>query len=80
MLIGSASFCLILVYLPLYAARELHVPMQDGQIATIICCVVQFFVCPGGGRFQNGAGDVPCSAGGGALCADRLSAVRAAHR
>jgi MFS family permease len=44
-LIGSASFYLILIYLPLYAARELHVPMRDAQLATILCCAVQFFVC-----------------------------------
>lgn len=52
-LIGSASFYLILVYLPLYAARELHVPMKDAQIATIICCAVQFFVCLAAGALSD---------------------------
>jgi MFS family permease len=52
-LIGTASFYLTLVYLPLYAARELHISMQDAQVSTIICCVVQFFVCLGAGASSD---------------------------
>ncbi len=52
-LIGTASFYLILVYLPLYAARELHISMKDAQISTVICCAVQFFICLGAGALSD---------------------------
>lgn len=52
-LIGTSSFYLTLVYLPLYAARELHMSMRDAQISTVICCMVQFFVCLGAGALSD---------------------------
>lgn len=43
--IGSASFYLIMVFLPTYAGRTLKIPMFDTQISTIICCVLSFAAC-----------------------------------
>jgi MFS family permease len=39
--IGSASFYLFLVFLPIYSARELKIGMENAQIATLIGCLVQ---------------------------------------
>jgi MFS family permease len=39
--IGSASFYLFLIFLPIYAARELKLGMDNAQIATLIGCLVQ---------------------------------------
>jgi MFS family permease len=40
--VGSSAFYLILIFLPIYAARALGVAMFDSQIATIVGCLVQF--------------------------------------
>jgi len=39
--IGSAGFYLILIFLPIYAARQLGIGMLESQIATIFGCLVQ---------------------------------------
>jgi MFS family permease len=39
--IGSASFYLILIFMPLYAAQELGISLADAQIATILSALVQ---------------------------------------
>ncbi|MFI4994805.1 MAG: MFS transporter [Hyphomicrobiales bacterium] len=39
--IGSASFYLFLVFLPVYSARELKLGMDNAQIATLIGCLIQ---------------------------------------
>jgi MFS transporter, MHS family, proline/betaine transporter len=39
--IGSASFYLFLIFLPIHAARELRLGMDNAQVATLIGCLVQ---------------------------------------
>lgn len=39
--IGAASFYLILIFMPIYSARALKVPMVDAQIAAVVGCLVQ---------------------------------------
>lgn len=39
--VGAAGFYLILIFLPIYAARQLGVGMLDSQIATVFGCAVQ---------------------------------------
>lgn len=40
--IGAAGFYLILIFMPIYAARQLGIGMLNSQIATVFGCVVQF--------------------------------------
>jgi len=44
-LIGTSAFYLLMIYLPIFAARQLDLGMDVAQTATILCCVLQFGVC-----------------------------------
>ncbi|WP_321885774.1 MFS transporter [Burkholderia cenocepacia] len=52
-LIGTSAFYLIMIYLPIFAARRLGIGMEAAQLATILCCVLQFGVCLWAGHLSD---------------------------
>lgn len=51
--IGSGGFYLLLVYLPLFAARQLGLGMDAAQLSTIVSCAVQLPLCLLAGRLAD---------------------------
>ena len=51
--VGSASFYLIMIFLPIFSACSLGISMSDAQIATIINSLVQIVVCLLGGWLSD---------------------------
>jgi MFS family permease len=51
--VGSASFYLIMVFLPIFSSRSLGISMSDAQIATIVNSLIQILVCLLGGWLSD---------------------------
>lgn len=56
--IGSASFYLILVFLPVYATRQLGISAHDAQVSTIACAFAQSLLCLYAGALADRHGRV----------------------
>jgi MFS family permease len=67
--ISSAALYLILIFLPLYAIRELGVAPADTQISTIIATAAEALVILGCGRLADRVGALPVLACGSAAYA-----------
>jgi MHS family proline/betaine transporter-like MFS transporter len=70
--IGSASFYLVLVFMPIYATQRLGIPLRDAQISTIISALVQSVICLYAGALSDRRGRaavlLPASLAYAALC------------
>ncbi|MDR6575874.1 MFS transporter [Pseudomonas extremaustralis] len=54
--IGAGAFYLIMIFLPIYAGRELGFSREDAQLSVIVSCFVQFFACLGAGALSDRIG------------------------
>jgi len=52
-LIGTSAFYLLMIYLPIFAARQLGLGMDLAQLSTILCCVLQFGACLWAGHLSD---------------------------
>ena len=57
--ISSAALYLIIIFLPLYAARELGIPASETQASTIIATSVEAVIILAAGRLADRAGALP---------------------
>ena len=67
--ISSAALYLIIIFLPLYAARELGIPASETQASTIIATSVEAVIILAAGRLADRAGALPVLAIGSAAYA-----------
>ena len=67
--ISSAALYLIIIFLPLYAARELGIPASETQASTIIATSVEAVIILAAGRLADRAGALPVLAVGSAAYA-----------
>lgn len=54
--VGASSFYLVLIFLPVYAARNLQIPMDLAQLSTIVSACIAAVVCLFGGALSDRIG------------------------